>query len=229
MTDACRGRGRARWGTCSLVSESTSSVDPAEGDSPRIAINNGASGGTAPWYRRPSTSALPRPSGPHVHPSPHHRGWFLVGGDAEAARATSALLGDLGARHTRCGQVGAGNVVKVLSNLQVVVGVAALAEAVATARAQGVDDDVLTAVFGDSVMVSQGARFGLPAMLDPEHRGVLGPVGDAVGVVRLALGLAHDVGLVLSPAVLDLLGRVADPDWPDFSAIIEGLSPESDR
>lgn len=32
---------------------------------------------------------------------------------------------------------------------------------------------------------------------------------------------AADINLVLSPAVLDLLGRIADREWPDFSTVIE--------
>ena len=152
------------------------------------------------------------------------QGRFFVGGSADAALTVSPLLDDLGAGHTRCGEVGSGAVMKILSNAQLVVGVAALAEAVATARAQGVTDDVLTAVFGESIVISQAATFGLHAMLDPEHEGVLGPVGHATSDVRLALELAPELNLALSPAVLDLLARVSDRDWPDFSAVIEGLS-----
>lgn len=148
---------------------------------------------------------------------------FFVGGSAEAALAVAPLLDDLEAGHTHCGQVGSGAVMKILSNAQLVVGVAALAEAVATARARGIADDVLTTVFGDSVVISRAASFGLAAMLDPDHRGVLGPVSHGASDVHLALGLALDVDLVLTPAVLDLLQRVSDGDWPDLSAVIEGL------
>jgi 3-hydroxyisobutyrate dehydrogenase len=149
---------------------------------------------------------------------------FLVGGGEHADPAVFGLLDDLGAGHTRCGPAGGGTVMKIVSNLQLVLGVAALAEAVATAREQGVDDDVLRAVFGDSLVVSQGARMGLSAMLDPEHRGLLGPVSNAVNDVNLALSLAGDLDLVLSPTVVELLGRVADRQWPDFSAVVEGLT-----
>ena len=72
-------------------------------------------------------------------------------------------------------------------------------------------------------MVSEGARMGLTAMLDPEHRGVLGPVDNASNDVNLALALADE--LLLSRTVLRVLERVADAPWPDFSAVIEGMQP----
>jgi hypothetical protein len=72
-------------------------------------------------------------------------------------------------------------------------------------------------------MVSEGARMGLPAILDPQHDGLLGPVSNAVNDVNLALALAADLNLSLTPTVLDLLGRVADAQWPDLSAVIGGL------
>ena len=151
------------------------------------------------------------------------QGQFFVGGEAATLQAVTQLLGDLG-NYTCCGALGSASVIKILSNTQLVVGVAALAEAVATARAQGVTDDVLNAVFGDSLMVSRGASFGLPALLDPNHEGQLGPVGDASYDVRLALELAAKLNLALFPGALELLGRVADQNCSDFSAVIEGLT-----
>jgi hypothetical protein len=68
---------------------------------------------------------------------------------------------------------------------------------------------------------------GRPATAHPQvliiAHGLLGPVSNAVNDVNLALALAADLNLSLSPTVLDLLGRVADAQWPDFSAVIEGL------
>ena len=150
---------------------------------------------------------------------------FLVGGGEQASPTVFGVLEDLSAGYTRCGPAGSGAVMKIASNMQLVLGVAALAEAVTIARAQGLHDDVLRTVFGESIMVSQGARMGLSGMLDPEHRGILGPVSNASNDVNLALALAPDHNLLLSPTVLTLLQRIAPQQWPDLSAVIEGLQP----
>ena len=150
---------------------------------------------------------------------------LLVGGGERASALVFELLDDLSAGYTRCGPPGGGMVMKIVSNLQLVLGVAALAEAVAIARAQGLGDDVVNAVFGESIMVSHGARMGLAAMLNPGHDGPLGPVASASTDVTSALALAGDNDLLLAPTVLRLLERVATPQWPDFSAVIEGLQP----
>lgn len=151
------------------------------------------------------------------------RAAMLVGGAESATPALVGLLDDLCPARTRCGPVGGATVMKIVSNCQLVLGVAALAEGVAAARTNGVGDDVLRAVFGESIMISEGARMGLSAMLDPDHEGVLGPVDNAVNDINRMLALAPDQRPVLTPAALDLLARVAEPDWPDFSAVVEGV------
>ena len=64
-------------------------------------------------------------------------GQFLVGGDEAAAQRAGELLDDLGAGHTYCGPLGAGAVMKIVSNLQLVIGVAAMSEAIAIAAGTG--------------------------------------------------------------------------------------------
>lgn len=148
---------------------------------------------------------------------------MLVGGAEQATPELAQLLDDLSPAHTQCGPPGGATVIKIVSNYQLVVGVTALAEAVAAARSYGVSDTVLTAAFGASIMISDGARMGLPAMLDPSHDGVLGPVSTAVNDINRMLALTPERNRVLASATLSLLARVAEPHWPDLSAVIEGL------
>lgn len=151
---------------------------------------------------------------------------FFVGGSVDAVRAVAPLLDHLSVRYTHCGPVGAGLVMKILANAQLAVGVGALAEAVALARRYGIHDRVLATIFGDSnsIMISPTVASELDAILDPKHDGKLGPVADAIRDMKLALDLAPEIRLKLYPATLDLLDRVSGQNWPDYSAVVEGLT-----
>jgi 3-hydroxyisobutyrate dehydrogenase-like beta-hydroxyacid dehydrogenase len=153
-------------------------------------------------------------------------GKFLVGGPAEAVAVVAPLLGDLGAGHVHCGPAGAGVTAKLVSNLQLVIGVAALAEAIATARANGLPDDLLRTVFEDTPVVSAASRLRLDSLLDPEHPGWFN-AELARKDVRLAVRLAEQQGVPvkLGPAAENLLTTViaVGGQWPDFTAVIEAL------
>lgn len=155
-------------------------------------------------------------------------GQFLVGGPADVVHRLDPLWRDLGAGYEHCGPSGSGAVMKLMSNLQLVIGVAALAEAVATARRHGIEDALLRKVFAESFVVSGASRVRLAAVLDKEHPGWF-PPELARKDVRLAVSLAEQagVGVRLGPAVENLLTGVVGGDWPDFSAVIEAMNPES--
>lgn len=154
-------------------------------------------------------------------------GRFLVGGPSEALEVARPVLDDLGSDVTHCGPAGAGAVVKLVGNLLLVTGVAAVAEGVAIARAQGVDDDTLAAALAESPVMSPAARMRLGPVLDPHHPGWFGPAL-ARKDVRLAAGLAADAatGAPLAEAADRLLSRVLElGDWPDFAAVAEAYRP----
>lgn len=117
-------------------------------------------------------------------------GRFLVGGDAGTVARLDPLWRDLGAGHTYCGPSGSGAVLKLVSNLQLVIGVAALAEAVATARRHGIDDDLLRRVFTESFVVSPASKVRLDMVLSEDHPGWFAPQL-ARKDVHLAVELAH--------------------------------------
>lgn len=153
-------------------------------------------------------------------------GRFLIGGPDEAVAIMAPLISDIGDGYVHCGATGSGVTAKLVSNLQLVIGVAALAEAIATARAHGLGDDLLRTIFAESPVVSGASRLRLDTLLDPEHPGWFTPEL-ARKDVRLALRLAEQQGVPvrLGPAAENLLTTVisADGQWPDFSAVIEAL------
>jgi 3-hydroxyisobutyrate dehydrogenase len=153
-------------------------------------------------------------------------GRFLIGGPVEAITALDPLWSDLGAGYIHCGPVGAGATMKVISNLLLITGVAALAEGIATARQHGVPDELLRTILGDSMVVSPASKVRLESLLDDAHPGWFSPEL-ARKDLRLAIALAAqaDVGVRVGPAAEALLTTVIDAggQWPDFAAVIEAL------
>jgi 3-hydroxyisobutyrate dehydrogenase-like beta-hydroxyacid dehydrogenase len=156
-------------------------------------------------------------------------GRFFVGGPDEAVARVDPLLKDLGSGYVHCGPIEAAAVMKLVSNLLLITDVAALAEAVATARAHDIGDDLLRTVFADSVVVSPAARLRLDALLDDDHPGWF-PPELARKDLRLAVGVAEQAGIPVrvGPATDELLTKVieAGRQWQDFAAVVEALKPQ---
>ena len=155
-------------------------------------------------------------------------GSFLIGGPSPTVTALDALWSDLGAGYTYCGPIGSGATMKLVSNLLLITGVAAVAEAVATARHHGIPDDLLKSLFDESFVVSPASKVRLESLFDEAHPGWFTPEL-ARKDVRLAVGLADQagIGVRIGPATDALLSAVIDTGgpWPDFSAVIEALNP----
>lgn len=155
-------------------------------------------------------------------------GRFLIGGPPETVRRLDPLWSDIGAGYVHCGPVGTGAAMKLMCNLQLIIGVAAFAEVIGTARAAGIDDELLRTIFTDSPFVSQSTKARVDAVLDPRHPGWFSPEL-ARKDVRLAIEMAERRGIPvrLGPAAENLLTAVIEGngvDWPDFSAVIEAFS-----
>jgi 3-hydroxyisobutyrate dehydrogenase-like beta-hydroxyacid dehydrogenase len=153
-------------------------------------------------------------------------GSFLVGGPLPTVSRLDSLWSDIGSGYTYCGDVGSGATMKVVSNLLLITGVAALAEAIATARGQGIPDELLKGVFNDSFVVSPASKVRLDSLFDQAHPGWFTPAL-ARKDVRLAVGLATETGagVRIGPATEALLSTVIETNdsWPDFTAVIEAL------
>jgi len=99
----------------------------------------------------------------------------LIGGPTETVRRLDPLWADLAQTYVYCGSAGAGATMKLMSNLQLIVGVAAAAEAIATARADGLADDLIATVFAGSPVVSPAAGNALTRCWTPKHPGWFSP------------------------------------------------------
>ncbi len=154
-------------------------------------------------------------------------GRFLVGGPASAIAGIEPLWNDLGSGYTHCGPVGTGATTKILANSLLITGVASLAEAIATARQQGIPDEFLRTLLADSPVISLASNLRLESLLDATHPGWFSPAL-ARKDLRLAIDLAEEtgVGVRIGPATEALLTTVIDAggEWPDFAAVIEALS-----
>jgi 3-hydroxyisobutyrate dehydrogenase-like beta-hydroxyacid dehydrogenase len=154
-------------------------------------------------------------------------GSFLIGGPLATVSSLDPLWSDLGAGYTYCGEVGSGATMKIVSNLLLITGVTAVAEAIATARGQGIPDELLKGVLSESFVVSPATKVRLDSLFDPTHPGWFTPAL-ARKDVRLAVGLAEDaqVEVRIGPATEALLSTAmnAYDSWPDFTAVIEALN-----
>jgi 3-hydroxyisobutyrate dehydrogenase-like beta-hydroxyacid dehydrogenase len=160
----------------------------------------------------------------------HGHGRFFLGGPLATITGLEPLWDDLSDGYVHCGPVGAAATLKVISNLLLITGVTALAEGIATARAHGIGDELLKQVFSDSPVVSLTSAIRLDTVMDVAHPGWFSPTL-ARKDVRLAIGLAEQRGIPvgIGPATEALLTSAIearpDTEWPDFSAVIEALSP----
>jgi 3-hydroxyisobutyrate dehydrogenase len=83
---------------------------------------------------------------------------YLAGGDPAAVERLEPVLAALGETVRRYDTAGKAMSAKLASNLLLLAGVAALAEAVAVARSGGVTDGQIRELLGESAMVAPGVR-----------------------------------------------------------------------
>jgi 3-hydroxyisobutyrate dehydrogenase-like beta-hydroxyacid dehydrogenase len=152
---------------------------------------------------------------------------FLLGGSTETIAALDPLWDELGSGYIHCGPIGSAAIMKLISNLLLITGVTALAEAIATARRYDFSDEFLRKMFANSPVVSLTSAIRLDSLLDDPHPGWFTPAL-ARKDLRLAIGLAEESGVPvrIGPATDELLTAVIEggQQWPDFSAVIEALS-----
>lgn len=126
---------------------------------------------------------------------------ILVGGDAVTLSAIEPMLRCFGSDVTHCGPIGAGQVVKQMNNMVLFSTVAALSEALATARAAGVDGGLLFEAMSKGSADSFALRnHGRKAMLPGEFPERAFSVRYALKDLDYAIGLAQAEGLHLPGA-----------------------------
>jgi len=154
------------------------------------------------------------------------QGSFLIGGSLAAIASVEPLWTDLGSGYTHCGPRGTGAVMKIVQNMLLITGVAALAEGIVTARENGLSDELIKGVMADSGTVSPASKARLASLFDDAHPGWFSPAL-ACKDVRLAMDLASEAGIParIGPAAEALLTTLIDAggQWPDFAAVIEAF------
>lgn len=159
---------------------------------------------------------------------------IMAGGTAEDVSALMPHFRCMGSDITHCGGTGAGQVVKILHNTVLFEAVQALAEAMAVARAHGVDGAVLLDAIELGSADSRAARVQGREALLPRHY----PEGRfatryALKDVSLALELAQAVGLEAAMAreTAATLQRTIDAGWGDryYPALYELVSAAPPR
>ena len=135
---------------------------------------------------------------------------IMVGGsDSQFLRARD-VLDHMAEVVTHCGPVGAGQVVKQMNNMVLFQTVVALAEALATGRAAGVDGKLLFETLANGSADSFALRnHGMKAMLRDEFPTDAFSTEYASKDLRYALSLADSLGLAL-PGALTAAQRLAD-------------------
>ncbi|QHS11186.1 3-hydroxyisobutyrate dehydrogenase [Sinimarinibacterium sp. NLF-5-8] len=155
---------------------------------------------------------------------------FMVGGSAEHFARAQPYLEKMGKNIFHCGDVGAGQVVKIANNMLLAIHMAGTAEAIALGVANGLDPKVLS----DVMSKSSGRNWSLelynpwPGVMDnvPASRAYEGGFGSAL--MLKDLGLATEAALASgSPIPLGELARnlysmhCQDHAGLDFSSIVK--------
>lgn len=152
---------------------------------------------------------------------------FFLAGDSATIQEFTQLWRDLAEHSYICGDLGRASVLKLISNSLMLLHLSALAEICTLARSNGIEDELLKKVLGESAVTSSADRLRLDSLLSAEHNGWFRP---ALALKDLRLGLALDLdkklNLLLGNAAAEHLeGLVRDSrDWPDVAAVIEQVA-----
>jgi 3-hydroxyisobutyrate dehydrogenase len=153
---------------------------------------------------------------------------FMVGADAFLYHRIEPLLRTMGTDVLHCGPPGAGQAVKLLNNMVLSATVVALAEALAVAKAGGVEPGLLFDALAKGSADSFALRnHGMKSLLPETHPERAFPVSYMLKDVSYALDLARDAGLDLQSAgtVKRLLQEAASAGFADayHTAVIEAV------
>ena len=158
---------------------------------------------------------------------------IMVGADTATWALIRPLLECLGSEITHCGDVGCGQLVKILNNMVLIETVVAISEALAVSKRHGLDGALLLQSMAKGSADSFAVRnHGMKAMLPGIFPERAFSAEYARKDLSYALALAADAGLMLPGA--ELAGRLLDAAvangygnlyWPVVSRIIDGDQP----
>ena len=128
---------------------------------------------------------------------------IMVGASAGDFKMIEPLLSCMGTEVTHCGDIGSGQVVKILNNMVVFMTVNALAEALAIGRKAGVDGALLFDVMSKGSADSFALRTpGQKALVPGNFPTNTFPTTYAIKDIKLALELAEQGGIDAASAAL---------------------------
>ena len=152
---------------------------------------------------------------------------YLIGGPRvhlDLARPVYETLADENHRRYVGEDPTVASTLKLISNYLLMTGIASLAEAVATAQAAGLDDELIRDYFGRLPLVAPGLRNRLDDIISGDHRGWF-PTTLGAKDVRLAAELArsHGLQLPLAEAVKRRYEEAMADGWSDadIAAVVE--------
>ncbi len=150
---------------------------------------------------------------------------ILIGGPDELVDRLMPVFQPLSARQLRCGPPGCGTTVKVVANLLLLGQLSVLSEAIATAQASGVDDDLIAAL-GRTPLVAPALHNRLDDVIHGDHEGWFSARLGRKDV-RLARSLARSGGLdlALGAVVEELFDQAvaAGLGDRDITAVVEAV------
>ncbi len=155
---------------------------------------------------------------------------IMVGGSQADFDVVRPFLATMGSDITLCGEVGAGQVVKILNNMVVFMNVHALAEALTIGRHAGVDGKLLLEAMSmgsaDSFMLRNA---GLKSLVPHNFPKLAFPTDYAIKDISLALELARSNGLAADAPTLthELLCKTRDAGYAldYYPAMINLIDP----
>jgi 3-hydroxyisobutyrate dehydrogenase-like beta-hydroxyacid dehydrogenase len=156
---------------------------------------------------------------------------LLISGHEDLVKGLDPLWTDLSASYIYTGANGTATTLKLLSNLSLVGGTALLAEAVATAQASGIHNEVLRQVFGQSPAVAPGVHLRMEDILQGDHHGWWSlELADKDMTLILKLGAAAGTRLPIAEATEALIRKAIGAGYGelDLGAMVEAIrkSPE---
>jgi 3-hydroxyisobutyrate dehydrogenase len=154
---------------------------------------------------------------------------IMVGADAAAFARIEPVLRCCASEISHCGDVGAGQFVKIMNNMILFQAGVALAEALALARSSGIDAALLFDTLSKGSADSFALRnHGMKAMLPGIFPEQAFSAAYALKDIGYALELAEEAGLALPGAALarDLLRRTiasgqGDSYWPALATVVD--------
>jgi 3-hydroxyisobutyrate dehydrogenase-like beta-hydroxyacid dehydrogenase len=151
---------------------------------------------------------------------------FLTGGAGATVERLGPYWDSLAGKRFHCGDAARSAAMKLVANLLLLGGMGVASEAIVTARASGIADDLLRSFFTEAAAVPLTVRLRLDNLLADEHPSqFFAKLGHKDVELARVLATDHGVELRLAEVVSQMLREVIDSGRgeEDIAAIIEAV------